>query len=147
MIDIKFIVLTNTQGLMLVLCRQFKEQQRLSRQTEDRPGHVSYRGEQKVSDCQARTNFSHKGGQKPSVDIKSVQKEAVMSYMDRMSVGGLPAPRAGSAGAPPDIAPPPPPPSSLSPRHSLSQLNNSNQKSTSIPTASRALPTSASRTR
>ena len=151
MIDIKFIVLTNTQGLMLVLCRQFKEQQRLARQ-EERPGsHASYRGEQKISDPHARTTFSavsnsNKFVQKQSVDIKSVQKEAVMSYLDRMNAGGGTAPRAGSAGAPPDIAPPPPP-TSVSPRHSVSQLNGSNQKTTSIPTASRALPTSTSRTR
>jgi len=132
--------------------RQFKEQQRLARQ-EDRPAsHVSYRGEQKIAEPgMARTTFSsvsnsNKFVQKQSVDIKSVQKEAVMSYLDRMNAGGPPAPRAGSAGAPPDIAPPPPP-SSVSPRHSVSQLNGSNQKTTSIPTVSRALPTSTSRTR
>ena len=128
---------------------------------------MSYRGEQKISEPQTRTSFSNisqansnKFVQKQSVDIKSVQKDAVISYMDRMNQGGPPAPRPGSAGvqgghpaprpgaagAPPDISPPPPP-SSLSPRHSTSQQNNSNQKTTSIPTASRALPTSTSRTR
>ena len=148
--------------------RQFKEQQRLSRQTEERPGHVSYRGEQKMSDpgpAGCRTSFSNlvqsnKLTQKTSLDIKSVQKEAVMSYLDRMNQGGPPAPaqtpRPGAAGAPPDIAPPPPPPatataaSSMSPRHGSSYHNsqhNANQKTTSIPTVNRGLPTSTSRTR
>ena len=148
--------------------RQFKEQQRLSRQTEERPGHVSYRGEQKMSDPGppgSRTSFSslsqsNKLSQKTSLDIKSVQKEAVMSYLDRMNQGGPPAPaqtpRPGAAGAPPDIAPPPPPPatataaSSMSPRHGSSYHNsqhNANQKTTSIPTVNRGLPTSTSRTR
>ena len=140
--------------------RQFKEQQRLSRQTEERPSHVSYRGEQKMSDPGppgSRTSFSNlssqsnKLSQKTSLDIKSVQKEAVMSYLDRMREGGPPAP--GAAGAPPDIAPPPPPAaSSVSPRHAPSyhtnhHSNNSNQKTTSIPTVNRGLPTSTSRTR
>ena len=143
--------------------RQFKEQQRLSRQTEERPSHVSYRGEQKMSDPGppgSRTSFSNlssqsnKLSQKTSLDIKSVQKEAVMSYLDRMREGGPPAPPApGAAGAPPDIAPPPPPAaSSVSPRHAPSyhtnhHSNNANQKTTSIPTVNRGLPTSTSRTR
>ena len=145
--------------------RQFKEQQRLSRQSEERPSHVSYRGEQKISDpgpAGSRTSFSNlsqstKLAGKQSVDIKSVQKEAVMSYLDRMNQGGPPAPaqapRPGAAGAPPDIAPPPPPATtSVSPRHGNNyhgnlQQGNSNQKTTSIPTVNRGLPTSTSRTR
>merc|ERR1719410_2667129 len=125
--------------------RQFKEQQRLSRQTEERPSHVSYRGEQKISDpgpAGSRTSFSSlaqssKVTGKQCVDIKSVQKEAVMSYLDRMNQGGPPAPaqapRPGAAGAPPDIAPPPAA-SSVSPRHGSSyhaNLQGSNSNSNS----------------
>jgi len=82
--------------------RQFKEQQRLSRQ-----GETNHR-EAKLSDPGPPSRGS--GGYQPkhSLDIKSVQKEAVMSYMDR--VGGVPR-----AGAPPETAPPPPP-TTTSPR-------------------------------
>jgi len=82
--------------------RQFKEQQRLSRQ-----GETNHR-EAKLSDPGPPSRGS--GGYQPkhSLDIKSVQKEAVMSYMDR--VGGVPR-----AGAPPETSPPPPP-TTTSPR-------------------------------
>merc|ERR550532_1662503 len=85
-----------------------------------------------------------------------------------MNQGGPPAPaqapRPGAAGAPPDISPPPPPANtSVSPRHASNyhsnihsnlhtnlhsnHHSNSNQKTTSIPTVNRGLPTSTSRTR
>jgi len=83
--------------------RQFKEQQRLSRQ-----GETNHR-EAKLSDPGPPSRGSGGGYQpKHSLDIKSVQKEAVMSYMDR--VGGVPR-----AGAPPETSPPPPP-TTTSPR-------------------------------
>ena len=82
--------------------RQFKEQQRLSRQSDS----SSYsRAEAKVSDPGPASVRPVSGYQAKhsNIDIKSVQKEAVMSYIDRV---GHSVPRAG---APPETAPPPPP--------------------------------------
>ena len=62
-------------------------------------------------------------------DIKSVQKEAVLSYLDRVNSSGQVRP--GAAGAPPDIAPPPPPGTASPSRHAPAPTS----KSTSIPTA------------
>ena len=132
--------------------RQFKEQQRLARQ--ETPGGGYQHNGHKTSDPGPRGSISghytktqearaHQAQTRTSVsDIKSAQKEAVISYMDR--VGG--GPRAGSAGAPPDIAPPPPP-SSASPRHPAPNgLSGHKPSSTSIPTA-RSLASSTSRPR
>ena len=95
--------LHNSQLNSLSTLRQFKEQQRLSRQ-----GETNHR-EAKLSDPGPPSRGSGGGYQpKHSLDIKSVQKEAVMSYMDR--VGGVPR-----AGAPPETSPPPPP-TTTSPR-------------------------------
>ena len=66
-------------------------------------------------------------------DIKSVQKEAVLSYLDRVNSSGQVRP--GAAGAPPDIAPPPPPGTASPSRHALSHAPAPASKSTSIPTA------------
>jgi len=79
--------------------RQFKEQQRLSRQGE------TNQREAKLSDPGPAPSRGSATSYQPKhslTDIKSVQKEAVMSYMDR--VGGVPR-----AGAPPETSPPPPP--------------------------------------
>ena len=145
---------------MSTVFRQFKEQQRLARQ--DGPGY--HQPGHKTSDPGPRGSHSGhytKTQRQSASDIKSAQKEAVMSYMDRLGSSG---PRAGSAGAPPDIAPPPPPGYdqgeleggrnrqgeleggrsrfSASPRHSAAP---SGQKaSTSIPTA-RSIATASSR--
>jgi hypothetical protein len=77
----------------------------LSRQADPSPAPGYGRPEPKVSDPGPARGTSGPAGYQPkhSLDIKSMQKEAVMSYMDR--VGGS-VPRAG---APPDTAPPPPP--------------------------------------
>jgi len=132
--------------------RQFKEQQRLNRQGET--SSTAYRLDQKISDPgpgpsrssylashSSRSESAHaKPVQKHSLDIKSVQKEAVMSYIDRVGQNGSQGiPRAG---APPETSPPPPPAtnghSTASPRHHQSFASQANQKATSIPTASRA---------
>jgi len=134
--------------------RQFKEQQRLNRQGET--SSTSYRQDQKISDPgptrssylaghPTRSESAHgvKSVQKHSLDIKSVQKEAVMSYIDRVGQSGPQSvPRAG---APPETSPPPPPPtnghSTASPRHHQPYSSQANQKTTSIPTVSRASAT------
>lgn len=132
--------------------RQFKEQQRLNRQGET--SSTAYRMDQKISDPgpgptrssylsghATRSESAHatKSVQKHSLDIKSVQKEAVMSYIDRVGQSGPQGvPRAG---APPETSPPPPPAtnghSTSSPRHHQSYSSQANQK-TSIPSVSRA---------
>merc|ERR1712013_420649 len=103
--------------------RQFKEQQRLNRQGET--SSTAYRQDQKISDPgptrssylsshATRSESAHgaKSVQKHSLDIKSVQKEAVMSYIDRVGQSGPQGiPRAG---APPETSPPPPPATKLS---------------------------------
>ena len=97
--------------LIFTLCfffRQFKEQQRLNRQTESSSSTVYNRTESKTSDPGPPTRGLAGGYQpKHSLDIKSMQKEAVMSYIDRVGQTGVPR-----AGAPPETAPPPPPSSS-----------------------------------
>jgi len=138
--------------------RQFKEQQRLNRQGET--SSTAYRLDQKISDPgPGPTRSSYQAGhstrsesvhttktvQKHSLDIKSVQKEAVMSYIDRVGQGGPPnIPRAG---APPETSPPPPPATNghntASPRHHQSYSSQANQKSTSIPSVSRASTTTS----
>jgi len=139
--------------------RQFKEQQRLNRQGET--SSTAYRQDQKISDPgpgptrssylsshTTRSESAHatKTVQKHSLDIKSVQKEAVMSYIDRVGQGG-PQPAIPRAGAPPETSPPPPPPtnghSTASPRHHQSHSSQANQKTTSIPTVSRASTTTS----
>ena len=151
-------VLTTDKNLSIsTVFRQFKEQQRLARQevSSSVPG---YHGPgHKTSDPGPRG--SHSGHytktttqRQSTSDIKTAQKEAVISYMDRL--GSSSGPRAGSAGAPPDIAPPPPPGHSdqgeveggrnrfsASPRHSAP---NGQKASTSIPTA-RSIATASSR--
>jgi hypothetical protein len=132
--------------------RQFKEQQRLNRQGQT--SSTAYRMDQKISDPgpgptrssylsghATRSESAHatKSVQKHSLDIKSVQKEAVMSYIDRVGQSGPQGiPRAG---APPETSPPPPPAtnghSTSSPRHHQSYSSQANQK-TSIPSVSRA---------
>ena len=140
---------------IFLVFRQFKEQQRLARQDG---GHANYR-EQKILDpgpsstssvscisssVSRLSQYSHN-----KQDMKTVQKEAVMSYMsDRISSTNSNL-RAGSAGAPPDIAPPPPPTSAThvpptSPNKTMSQINKA--PSTSIPTA-RALSVPSNRSR
>jgi len=134
--------------------RQFKEQQRLNRQGET--SSTAYRQDQKISDPgptrssylsshATRSESAHgaKSVQKHSLDIKSVQKEAVMSYIDRVGQSGPQGiPRAG---APPETSPPPPPAtnghSTASPRHHQAYSSQTNQKTTSIPTVSRASAT------
>ena len=134
--------------------RQFKEQQRLNRQGET--SSTAYRQDQKISDPgptrssylsshATRSESAHgaKSVQKHSLDIKSVQKEAVMSYIDRVGQSGPQGiPRAG---APPETSPPPPPAtnghSTASPRHHQVYSSQTNQKTTSIPTVSRASAT------
>lgn len=69
-----------------------------------------------------------------------------MSYIDRVGQGG-PQPAIPRAGAPPETSPPPPPPtnghSTASPRHHQSHSSQANQKTTSIPTVSRASTTTS----
>jgi len=134
--------------------RQFKEQQRLARQDG---GQGNYR-EQKMlepglssssvssisSSVSRLSQYSHN---KP--DIKTAQKEAVISYMSDRISSITSNPKAGSAGAPPDIAPPPPPTSAThvppnSPSRNMS--HNNKAPSTSIPTA-RALSVPSNRSR
>jgi len=109
--------------------RQFKEQQRLSRQ-----GETNHR-EAKLSDPGPPSRGSGGGYQpKHSLDIKSVQKEAVMSYMDR--VGGVPR-----AGAPPETSPPPPPTTTSPRRPGSSNLPRAPSASSRV-AASRSTSTS-----
>lgn len=130
--------------------RQFKEQQRLARQDCGQtnykehkipdPGHSS---SSSVTSSLSRLSQYCQNKQ----DIKTVQKEAVISYMsDRISSTNS-TPRAGSAGAPPDIAPPPPPNTLTNgPTSSPSRNISHNKNSTSIPTA-RALSVPSNRLR
>ena len=130
--------------------RQFKEQQRLARQDCGQtnykehkipdPGHSS---SSSVTSSLSRLSQYCQNKQ----DIKTVQKEAVISYMsDRISSTNS-TPRAGSAGAPPDIAPPPPPNTlTNAPTSSPSRNISHNKNSTSIPTA-RALSVPSNRLR
>ena len=97
-------------------CRQFKEQQRLARQdhppTNYRDQKLSSQDSGPASLSSAPTSAASRLSQysssssssrlKAASELRTVQKEAVMSYMDRV--------RPGAAGAPPEIAPPPPPP-------------------------------------
>jgi len=98
--------------------RQFKEQQKLNRQGENGVSTYNRQGESrqeqpKLSDPGVRgsNQYGNRGGgttqQKHSLqnDIKSVQKEAVMSYLDRMNQN----PGITRAGSPPETSPPPPP--------------------------------------
>ena len=109
--------------LQFFSCRQFKEQQRLARTDgggagggAGYPAKLSDPGRHALSSSSlgpARTTAklsldSAAASSRSASDIKSVQKEAVMSYIDRVgSAGSLTG--TGRAGAPPDSAPPPPP--------------------------------------
>jgi len=158
--------------------KQFKEQQRLNRQGEGIQGtyckqinsassnHTKGELLKQTDGGSSQRNSAFLAGprvqsqQKSShtSDIKSVQKEAVMSYLDRMgqNTGNGLQPRAG---APPDTSPPPPPTSSnganshasniVSPRHNQSFISQGSKttttssnhqfksSSTSIPSISR----------
>lgn len=100
--------------------RQYKEQQRLNRQTDSSSTvyksekhtsqtkeHQSIRSSSKeqisnTKEMQSSHMKEQRSVSKHSVDLKSMQKEAVLSYVDR--VGPV------RAGPPPDTTPPPPPP-------------------------------------
>jgi len=107
--------------------RQYKEQLRLSRQSE-----TIYRGEQQKNNGVSSSTVST---QKTSSTVSTTQHQKhnveVRSYYDRMQNVGLPR-----AGAPPSTSPPPPPPSKQ-------VTSPTNPGRTSIPTASRS-PSSVS---
>lgn len=145
--------------------RQYKEQQRLNRQTDtsstvyksekhtsQTKEHQSIRSTKEQISSTKEMQSSHikeqRSVSKHSVDLKSMQKEAVQSYVDR--VGPV------RAGPPPDTTPPPPPhatnhppvnnnnhnnnqtnghPSPRRPHPSYTGVPSTSSRNTSIPTA------------
>jgi Leucine-rich repeat (LRR) protein len=141
-------------GTTVQTYRQFKEQQRLSRLTDSASS--AYRSDTRLVQSDSRHIQSDNRHlqqdtrksvikeqrsvtKQSSQDLKSMQKEAVLSYVDRVG-----PPRAGP---PPDTTPPPPPPSTHAPssnghaspgrrlHHSYSGLPSTTSRTTSIPTA------------
>jgi len=151
-----------SNGPGLQTYRQYKEQQRLNRQGEGIQGTYTKQSNSANSNhTKAEVQKQSDGGtsnrnsaflagprvqiqQKPSQssDIKSVQKEAVMSYLDRMgqntAMGSQPR-----AGAPPDISPPPPPTSSNGANSHASSIVSPRQNQSFISQGSKTTTTSS----
>jgi len=105
--------------------RQYKEQLRLSRQSE-----TIYRGEQQKNNGVSSSTVSTQKSSSTVSTQHTKHNVEVRSYYDRMQTVGLPR-----AGAPPSVSPPPPP--------SKQATSPPGPARTSIPTASRS-PSSVS---